>query len=186
MLANGRVFRAGIPAAAAEGLSQEAKIQWRLAIVLVADVLLVAASFSIENALTPWRARMDATTPGWCFVLAAASSIGMITALAVQGGWLAVAEALLGATLLGYAYFLAGASLIDPRRAVQSAHLVFRGVELGFVCVAAMMLGVAFRFMFHQRLTLGSQPTRRATAQYQLGELMFLVVLFSVGLGLVN
>jgi hypothetical protein len=186
MLANVRVFRAGIPAAAAGSLSREASVHWRLAILLATNVLLVATSFSIENALTPWQARMDATTPGWCFVLGAASAIGMIIALAVEGGWLAVVEGLLAATLLGYAYFLAGASLIDPRRAVQLAHLMFRGVELGFVCAAAMMLGVAIRLLFHQRLTLARQPARRVAAQYQLRELMFLIVVFAVGLGPVN
>lgn len=186
MLANVRVFRAGIPAAAAGGLSDGAKVQRRLAIVLVTNVVLIAGSFSVEDTLAPWRTRMDATTPGWCFVLGCAASVGIVTALAVEGGWLAVAESLLMATLLGYAYFLTGTALIDMRRTLQSAHLVFRGVELGMVCMAAMMIGVALRVVLRQRLSFAWQSARRAATQYQLGELMFLVVVFSAGLALVN
>src|SRR5262245_41593189 len=168
MLANVRAFRAGVPAAAAGGPSNAAKVQWRLAIVLVANAVLIAGSFSIEDALAPWRMRMDATTPGWCFGLGGASVVGLVMALAVEGGSLAVAESLLAATLLGYAYFLAGAAFIDPRRGLQLAHLVFRGVELGLVCMAAMTLGIAIRLMFRQRLRFGAAPARHAGTQYQL------------------
>src|SRR5262245_9341980 len=118
MLANVRVFRAGIPAAAAGCLSDAAKVQWRLAVVLVANAVWIAGSFSIEDALAPWRTRMDATTPGWCFVLGGSSAVGMVMALAIEGGSLAVAESLLAATLLGYAYFLVGAVQIDLGRAL--------------------------------------------------------------------
>jgi hypothetical protein len=130
--------------------------------------------------------RMDSTTPGWCFALAGASAIGLITALTASGGWLAVVESLLAATLLGYAYFLTGAFLIDMGRMLQSAHLVFRGVELGMVSMAAMLLGITLRLVFRQRLTFDYRPARRTAAQYQLGELMFLTVVFAAGLGLVN
>ncbi len=198
MFANVRIFRAGFPVAAAEGLSREAQIQWRLAIVLITNMGLVAASFAIEDTLTPWRMRMDSTTPGWCFALAGASAVGMITALCVSGGWLAVAESLLAATLLGYAYFFTGAVLIDIGRMLQYAHLVFRGVELGMVSMAAMTLGIMLRLVLRQRLTLESpaartcpaarisSEARRGAIQYRLGELMFLVVVCAAGLGLVN
>ncbi|MBW8883402.1 MAG: hypothetical protein JF612_01210 [Planctomycetia bacterium] len=186
MLANLRVFRTGMPVVAAGDLSRAASTQWRLAVLLVANMVMVAAAFSVENALMPWRIRMDATTPGWCFVLAEASAVGVVSALVIEGGWLAVAESLLFATLLGYAYFLAGAALIDPRRGLQLAHLVFRGVELGMVCVAGMMLGVVVRLIFRRRLSFVCRPDHRTVAQYQLGELMFLVVVFALGLGLIN
>jgi hypothetical protein len=186
MFANVRVFRAGFPATAAGSLSQQARIQWCLAIVLIANVGLVAASFAIEDALTPWRMRMDSTTPGWCFALAGASAVGLVTALMASGGWLAVVESLLAATLLGYAYFFTGAVLIDMGRTLQHAHLVFRGVELGMVSMAAMMLGITLRLVLRQRLTFDCGAARRGAAQYQLGELMFLTVVFAAGLGLVN
>jgi hypothetical protein len=186
MLANVRMFRAGVPAAAAGSLSRQARIQSRLAVVLIANIGLVAASFAIEDALTPWRMRMDSTTPGWCFALAGAGATGIVTALTASGGWLAVAESLLAATLLGYAYFLTGAFLIDTGRMLQEAHLVFRAVELGMVSMAAMLLGITLRLVLRQRLTFDGGAARRAAAQYRLGELMFLVVVFAAGLGLIN
>ena len=186
MSAHVRLFGAGLPGAIAHRLYLEAAVQSRLLLLLALNLAAVAASFSIENLLLPWQSRMDATTPGWCFVLAQASVIGVVAALAIRGGWLAVIEALLAATLLGYAYVLAGSSLIDPRRAIQHAHLIFRAVELGMVVVVAMAGGIAARLMLHQRLTLDGRSTGRASRQYHVGELLFLMAVFAVGLGLVN
>jgi hypothetical protein len=195
MSALARMLRAGLPVGDAQSLYANAAVQSRLLLLLAINLAAVAASFSIENLLLPWQSRMDATTPGWCFVLAQASTIGLVAALAIRGGWLAVVEAILAATLLGYAYVLAGSSLIDPRRAIQQAHLIFRAVELGMIVVAAMACGIGARLMLHQRLLVGSntdaiehgwgsqQCHRR---QYHVGELLFLMAVFAVGLGLVN
>jgi hypothetical protein len=97
-----------------------------------------------------------------------------------------VVQSLLAATLLGYAYMLAGAWLIDQRRTIQYAHLVFRAVELGMVGVAAMAAGIGTRLVLRQRLALCGEVPQRVGRQYHLGELMFLIVVFAVGLGLVN
>lgn len=186
MSAHVRLFRAALPAGSAQSLYPDAAAQSRLVFLLALNLVAVAASFPIENTLLPWKSRMDFSTPGWCFVLAQASSIGVVVAITVRGGSFAVVEALLAATLLGYAYVLTGASLIDPRRAIQHAHLIFRAVELGLIVVVAMAGGIALRLMLHQRLSLGGDSAAHTPRQYHLGELMFLVVVFAVGLGLVN
>jgi hypothetical protein len=163
-------------------------VQLRLLLLLLINLLAVAACFPLENLVLPWRARMDTSTPGWCFVLAQAAAIGFAAALSIRGGPAAVVRTLLAATLLGYAYALAGQWLLDPRRALQMAHLIFRAVQLGLVSVAAMAVGITARLMFRHRLTLSDdpEPLRRAAPQFHLGELMFLVVVFAIGLGLVN
>jgi hypothetical protein len=188
MFANVHVFRAGQPAAGAQCLSIDLPVQRRMAVFAAANLAVVAASFSIENALWPWQARMDTATPGWCFVLAQAGVLGFVVALAIRGGPLAVTEALLSATLVGYAYVLAGVWLIDPRRSVQLAHLIFRAVQLGLVGVGSMALGITLRMMLGQRVALDSTapPGAGVKGQYHLGELMFIVVVIAVGLGLAN
>jgi hypothetical protein len=188
MSANVHVFRAGISAGGAGSRYPDAPAQLRLAIFLAINLAAVAVCFPIENRLLPWQARMDTTTPGWCVVLSQAGVIGFAIAMTIRGGSAAVAQALLAATLLGYSYALAGERLIDPRRAIQFAHLIFRAVQLGLVAVAAMALGITVRLMLRQRLMLGDElkSDRQASSQYHLGELMFLVVVFAVGLGLVN
>jgi hypothetical protein len=188
MSANVSVFRAGGPAGRARSLYPDAPAQLRLAFVVAVNLAAVASCFPIENLLLPWHSRMDSTTAGWCFLLAQAGVLGFAAALIIRGGSTAVIQTLLTATLLGYAYMLAGKWLIDPRRTIQSAHLVFRAVQLGLVSVAAMALGVSVRLMLRQRLVLTDAAERRcgAAPQYHLGELMFLVVVFAVGMGLVN
>lgn len=188
MSANVPVLRAGGPAGCAKGLYLDAQAQLRLAAIVGVNLAAVALSFSIEDLLVPWQTRMESATPGWCFVLAQAGVLGFATAMIVRGGSTAVVQSLLVATLIGYAYVFAGASMLDPRRAIQTAQLVFRAVQLGFVSVAAMALGISLRLTLHQQLTLSkATPARRdRAAQFGLAELMFLVVVFSVGLGFVN
>jgi hypothetical protein len=186
MSANILVLRAGEAAGRARDIYPEAPIQGRLALVVLFNLAAVAASFYLENMLLPWRARMDTTTPGWCFVLAQASALGLAIAIATRGGSFAVVQALLAATLLGYAYTLSGAWLIDPRRALQYAHLIFRAVEMGLVSVAAMALGIAMKLMLHQRLALAGDAAPKSARHFYLGQLMFLIGVFAVGLWLVN
>ena len=164
----------------------DAPVQWRLIVVLAAGLVGVVGSFWIEDMLLPWYARMDATTPGWSFVLSEASVLGCIVALAVRARSAAIVQALLAATLVGYTYVFAGAALIDPRRSVQSAHLIFRAVELGLVSVAAMIVGSCLRLLLRQRLALAAGERRDAAPQYGVGDLMFLTVVFAMGMWLVN
>jgi len=186
MSANILVLRAGEATGRARSLYPEAPIQGRLALMLLLSLAAVAASFYLENMLLPWRSRMDTTTPGWCFVLAQASSLGLAIAIATRGGSFAVVQALLAATLLGYAYVLSGAMLIDPRRALQYAHLIFRAVEMGLVSVAAMALGIAMKLMLHQQLALSGDAAPKSARHFYLGQLMFLIGVLAVGLWLVN
>ena len=81
MFAHVHRFRAMLPAGGAQGFYSNAAAQSRLAFLLALNLMAVAASFSIENFLLPWQSRMDATTPGWCFVLAQASTIGVVAAI---------------------------------------------------------------------------------------------------------
>jgi hypothetical protein len=171
---------------AGAGLYPDAAGQWRLLVVLAASLAGVGGSFWLENQLLPWHSRMDATTPGWSFVLSQASAFGFIAAIALRTKSAAVLQSLVGATLLGYAYVFAGASLIDPRRAVQFAHLIFRAVELGLVAVAAMIVGASLRLLLRQRLALTRSNHRTAAPQYGVGDLMFLTIVFAVGMWLVN
>src|SRR5205823_4919596 len=48
-------------------------VQWRLALLLIVNLTIVAATFVAENGLLPWYARMDQATAGWCFVVAQAA-----------------------------------------------------------------------------------------------------------------
>lgn len=164
----------------------DAAIQWRLALVLLASLVGIAASFWLENILLPWKSRMDRTTPGWAFVLSQASVFGFVAALSIRGRSAAIAQALLAATLIGYAYVIAGSLLIDQRRTVQYAHLIVRGVELGLVSVAAMIVGASVRLLACQRLALHGEDAEKHAAQFSLGDLMFLTLVFAIGVWSVN
>jgi len=164
----------------------DAPVQVRLAAVMILNLAAVPACFVIENFLLPWQMRMDTTTPGWCFLLAQAGVVGFVAALTIREGVASVVEALLAATLLGYVYVFIGTWMIDPRRAVQSAHLIFRAVELGMVSVAAMAIGATVRLLLRQRLTLFPDGGVTAGRTYGLRELMFLIVVFAVGMELVT
>lgn len=163
----------------------DAPVQWRLLVVLMTSLAGIFLSFVLEDELLPWRSRMDTATPGWAFVLAQAAAFGFVAALSIRARATAVAAALLAATLFGYAYVLAGSVLIDGRRAVQYAHLIFRAVELGLVTVAAMMLGSGVRWLSCQRLTIGEQEHPRV-AHFRVADLMGVTLVFAVGLWLVN
>jgi hypothetical protein len=167
-------------------LYPDGPVQWRLLVVLAACIAGVAGSFSLENLLVPWRARMDSTTPGWTFVLSLATVFGFVAALAVQARSAAVVHALFAATLIGYAYVIAGATMIDPRRAVQLAHLTFRAVELGLVSVAAMIVGECVRLLLRQRLALFGDLGGEGATQYGVADLLFLTLVFAVGTWLMN
>jgi hypothetical protein len=155
--------------------------QLRLAAVLTLNLMVIPASFALEDRLQPWQARMDATTAGWCLVLAQAVALGSIAALAVREGSLAVVQGLLIATLVGYAYVLAGQAMIDPRRSVQLAHLIFRAVELGMLAIGAFTTAFSARVLLHERLRLCTATPTGARRQYGLAELMFLMIVFSLG-----
>jgi len=188
MSANVRMFRAVLGAGGAGSLYPDAPAQLRLVAIVVINLAAVALCFFIETQVLPPQPRLDATTPGWCFVLAQAGVLGVVIAMSVRGGPTAVVQSLLAATLIAYAYVLAGVLLLDPRRLVQLAQLIFRAVELGLVSVVAMALGITLRLVFCQRLTLESAaaPESKRAAQYHLGELMFVMVVFGVVLGLLN
>jgi hypothetical protein len=164
----------------------DAAVQWRLWLVLLAGLMGIAASFWFENLLLPWKSRMDRTTPGWAFVLSQASVFGFVSALTFRGRSASIAQALLAATLIGYAYVIAGSALIDPRRSVQYAHLIVRAVELGLVSVAAMIVGATIRLLARQRFALHGDDAQRHAAQFSLGDLMFLTLVFAIGVWLVN
>jgi len=164
----------------------DAPVQWRLWLVLAGGLVGIAASFWLENWLLPWQLRMDRTTPGWAFVLSQASVFGFVSAMAIRGRSASIAQALLAATLIGYAYVIAGSLLIDPRRTVQYAHLIVRAVELGLVSVAAMIVGASVRLLARQRLALSSDEPETHHAQFSLGDLMFLTLVFAIGVWLVN
>jgi hypothetical protein len=188
MSANVCLFRAGFPAGGARSLYPDAPAQLRLALIVVMNLAAVAACFFIENLLLPTQVRLDTTTPGWCFVLAQASVLGFVIAMTVRGEPTAVIQSLLVATLIGYAYVFAGLIVLDGHRVVQFAQLVFRAVQLGLVSVAAMALGISLRMILRQRLTLAEvvETEVKRGPQYHLGELMFLTVVFAVGMGFVN
>jgi hypothetical protein len=158
----------------------------RLGVVLALNLLLVAGAFYAENVLWPWQARMDLRTPGWAMVLAQTVVLGFVAALTNRAGWIAVVLGLLAATLLAYAFFLAGTWLIDITRALQTAYLISRAVQLGLVGTIVLTLGVAVRLILRQRLALRTEPLADAVPQYCLSELMFLVAACSVGFGVLN
>ena len=164
----------------------DAAVQWRLIVVLLAGLLGIVASFWLENMLLPWKARMYRTTPGWAFVLSQASVFGFVAALTIRGRSTALAQALLAATLIGYAYVFAGAGSVDPRRAVQHAHLIVRAVELGLVSVAAMIVGASVRLLAAQRIALFDDHAEKHPPQFSLSDLMFLTLVFALGVWLVN
>src|SRR5262249_2558129 len=75
----------------------------------------------------------------------------------------------------------AGQSLIDPRRAVQLAHLVFRAVELGMLSIAALAAGFSVRVLLNERLRFSPTEERTARRQFGLPELRFLTIVFAMG-----
>src|SRR5689334_7849311 len=154
MSANSFALRAEGAAGCARGLYPDGRQQLLFAAFAALNLGAVATAFPIEDMILPWRVRMDATTVGWCFVLAEAGVLGFVAALAVRGGWMAVIQGLMAATLVGYTYAFAGASLIDERRALQHSQLIFRAVELGLVSVAALAVGVGVRLVLRQRLVV--------------------------------
>jgi len=185
MSANLVAFCAGSPARGVESLYPDAKSHSLLALLLAANLAVVGVAFAVENTLWPWRVRMDTTTPGWCLVLAQASMLGFITALAMRSGWASMAQGLMAATLVGYAYVLAGAHLVDPRRPLQLTQLIYRALELGMVSVGSLMLGATVRLLLCQRLALSSDEQRGA-AQFGLADLLFLMIVFGIGLSMTN
>lgn len=188
MSANVRRFRAGLPAGGARSLYPDAQAQLRLAAIVVINLTAVAACFFVENLLLFSRARLDSTTPGWCFILAQAGVLGFVIAMTVCKEPTAVVQSLLAATLIGYAYALAGAALRELGRVILFAPLIYRAVQLGLVAVAAMALGISLRLVLGQRLQLAEAEGQggKRGAQYHLGELMFLTVVFAIALGFAN
>jgi len=186
MSANSFALRAEESAGCARVLYPDGRGQLLLAGFAALSLGAVAIAFPLEDMILPWQARMDATTPGWCFVLAEAGVLGFVAALAVRAGWMAVIQGLMVATLVGYTYAFAGASLIDERRALQISQLIFRAVELGLVSVAALAVGATVRLVLRQRLLAASESAAATARQYCLADLMFLVVVFAIGLGFVN
>lgn len=188
MSANLRLFRAGLPAGVARGLYPDAPAQLRLAAIVAINLAAIAICFYLETLLIPRQPRLDATTPGWCFVLAQAGVLGFVVAMSVRAGPTAVVQSLLVATLIGYVYVFAGVLVLDARRLVQLAQLVFRAVELGLVSAVAMALGITLRLVLGQCLSL-NQPRKtqdKHTAQYHLDELLFVTVVFGIIMGLLN
>jgi hypothetical protein len=185
MSANLVLLRAGASARGVESLYPDARSHSLLAILLAVNLAVVGAAFAVENTLWPWRVRMDTTTPGWCLVLAQASTLGFVTALALRSGWASVAQGLMAATLVGYAYVLAGAHVVDPRRPLQLTQLIYRALELGMVSVGSLMLGASMRLLLRQELVLSADDNRSAP-RFGLADLLFLMIVFAVGLGMAN
>jgi hypothetical protein len=186
MAAGAMEVRAGACPNSVTEVAGDARIHALLVVALVTNLIAIPAAFAVENMLAPWQVRMEVTTPGWCFMMAQAAVIGFVAALVVRGKVLAVAEGLLAATLLGYAYVLANLWLIEAHRGLQYTHLVFRGVELGMVALAALLVGVATRQILRERLLFAGEQPSGSGRQYGLGDLLFLIAAYSVALALVN
>jgi hypothetical protein len=154
----------------------------RLVALLAATLWLVYISFGLENQFTPWSQRMDQFSPGWAWASSQAVASGVAIALAVRGGWFSVAQGLLGATLLAYAYVLGGLSLIETRRAFQAAVLVSRGANLGLAAACVLTAAVAARICLRQRLALRSEELDSHAKHFSLAELLFLTAACAVGL----
>src|SRR4051794_5242035 len=98
MSANSIALRAEDSAGCARVLYPDGRGQLLLAGFTALSLGAVAIAFPLEDMVLPWQARMDATTPGWCFVLAEAGVLGFVAALAVRAGWMAVIQGLMVAT----------------------------------------------------------------------------------------
>jgi hypothetical protein len=136
----------------------------------------------VEGAVSPQGFTIEQKSPAWCFALGQAGAVGFIAALAVRGNCLAIAQALLGATVFAYTYVFAGREHLDPSRPLQVSQLIYRGVELGFVAVAGLIFGILARRLLSQRILRAPAGGRNRIIQYSLRDLM--VVLFECGLAL--
>jgi hypothetical protein len=164
----------------------DARDQALLAVFVLVNLGAAAIAFPLEGILSLGTVRIDASTPGWCFVLAQAGVLGFVAALTFRGAWMATVQGLMAATLLGYAYVYTGQWWIDERRILDYSHLVYRGLEIGMVSFAALILGVGVRLIVQQRMLLQEEHDAGRASQYSVRDLLFLMAVFAVGMGFVN
>ena len=170
----------------AQTLFRDLQSQVCLGLFMAVNVVLVWASFRIESIFLPWQTRLDVTTPGWCFALGQAGVVGAAVALSYRRNATLVVHALLVATLVAYAYALAGLWQGEPRSTLQYSRLLLRAVDLGVLSVAGLILGVTVRVLFGERIVAGDQAIDSARRQYGVRGLIFLMFVCGISLGVVN
>jgi hypothetical protein len=178
-------LRADTEARCAGSASADTRNHLLLGIVILGNLAAVAACLLIENVLRPWQSPADMATPGWCLIAAQAELLGFTAALVLRNGWAGIAHGLMAATLMAYAYGLTGVWLVDERRPLQVTQVIFRALEFGMLSVAALMVGSTVRLLFCRRLA-HEREHDPAARHFGLRDLMFLTVVFGIGLSMCN